>query len=288
MSAPTALVRAARPHQWTKNVLVLAPLLPAGQLLSWSAVAGAAVAFASFCLAASGIYLLNDVLDVEADRAHPVKRTRPIASGELSPRAAWIVAAVFLVAALVVATAARPELVLVVAVYEVIQIAYCFGIKHEPVLELASVASGFLLRALAGGVAAGIPLSQWFLMTAAFGSLFMAAGKRYAESRLGEREGVAVRRVVERYTPTYLRFVWTLSGTAVVVTYSLWAFEVGESSGSVWPVVSTIPFVLAILRFAVDVDAGAAEAPDRIVVRDRALLALGTIWVATLAAAVYT
>ncbi|MDP9389866.1 MAG: decaprenyl-phosphate phosphoribosyltransferase [Actinomycetota bacterium] len=288
MSAPTALVRAARPHQWTKNVLVLAPLLPAGQLLSWSAVAGAGIAFVSFCFAASGIYLLNDVLDVEADRAHPVKRRRPIASGELSPRAAWIVAALFLVGALVVALAARPELIVVIAVYELIQIAYCFGIKHEPVLELASVASGFLLRALAGGVAAGIPLSQWFLMTAAFGSLFMAAGKRYAESRLGEREGVSVRRVVERYTPTYLRFVWTLSGTAVVVTYSLWAFEVGESSASVWPVVSTIPFVLAILRFAVDVDAGAAEAPDQIVVHDRALLALGTIWIATLAAAVYT
>jgi decaprenyl-phosphate phosphoribosyltransferase len=288
VSSPVALGRAARPHQWTKNVLVLAPLLPAGQLLSWSAVAGAAIALVSFCFAASGIYLLNDVLDVEADRAHPVKRARPIASGELSIRTAALFALLFLVTALIVALAARPQLILVIAVYEVIQIAYCLGMKHEPVLELASVASGFLLRALAGGVAAGIPLSQWFLMTAAFGSLFMAAGKRYAESVLGERQGVPVRRVVKRYTPGYLRFVWTLSATAVVVTYSLWAFEVGEGRGSTWHVVSLIPFVLAILRFAVDVDAGVAEAPDRIVVRDRALLALGGFWVATLAAAVYT
>ena len=251
-------------------------------------MAGAAIAFVSFCFAASGIYILNDVLDVEADRAHPVKRGRPIASGELSPRTAAVSALLFILAALVVAMAARPQLLLVIAGYELIQIAYCFGLKHEPVLELGCVASGFLLRALAGGVAAGIPLSQWFLMTAGFGSLFMAAGKRYAESRLGEREGVAVRRVVERYTATYLRFVWTLSGTAVVVTYSLWVFEVGEGAGSPWHVVSLIPFVLAILRFAVDVDAGAAEAPDRIVVHDRTLLVLGGIWVATLMAAVYT
>jgi decaprenyl-phosphate phosphoribosyltransferase len=288
VSTLDAVGRVTRPHQWTKNVLVLAPLLPAGQLLSWSAVAGAAIAFAAFCVAASGIYVLNDVLDVEADRAHPVKRRRPIASGELAPDAATVLAVLLLGAALLVASAARPGLVIVIAVYETVQIAYCLGLKHEPVLELASVASGFLLRALAGGVATGIPLSQWFLMTAAFGSLFMAAGKRYAETRLGERTGSPVRRVVERYTASYLRFVWTMSGTAVVVTYSLWAFEVGEGTGSMWPVVSLIPFVLAILRFAVDVDAGVAEAPDRMVVRDRVLLLLGGIWVATLAAAVYT
>ncbi|SFP02218.1 decaprenyl-phosphate phosphoribosyltransferase [Geodermatophilus dictyosporus] len=288
MSPLAALGRTARPHQWTKNVLVLAPLLPGGQLLSWSAVAGAGIAFVSFCLAASGVYVLNDVLDAEADRAHPVKRGRPVASGDLSPRTAVASAVLFLVAALLMAVAARPELVLVVAVYEAIQVAYCLGMKHEPVLELASVASGFLLRALAGGVAGGIPLSQWFLMTAAFGSLFMAAGKRYAESRLGERTGMPVRRVVERYTSSYLRFVWTLSGTAVVVTYSLWAFEVGQRTNSTWPVASLVPFVLAILRFAIDVDAGVAEAPDRMVVRDRVLFLLGGVWVATLAAAVYT
>jgi decaprenyl-phosphate phosphoribosyltransferase len=288
VSSLVAVARVTRPHQWTKNVLVLAPLLPAGQLLSWSAVAGAAIAFAAFCVAASGIYVLNDVLDVDADRAHPVKRGRPIASGELSPDTATVLAVLLLGAALLVALAARPELVLVIAVYEAIQIAYCLGLKHEPVLELASVASGFLLRALAGGVATGIPLSQWFLMTAAFGSLFMAAGKRYAEIRLGERTGEPVRQVLQRYTASYLRFVWTMSGTAVVVTYSLWAFEVGEGADSTWPVVSLIPFVLAVLRFAVDVDAGVAEAPDRMVVRDRILLLLGGIWVTTLAAAVYT
>lgn len=287
MSSASALVHSARPRQWTKNVLVLAPLLPAGQQLSWLAVVGAAIAFVSFCFAASGIYLLNDILDAETDRTHPVKRHRPIASGELSPRAAGLAAALLLVCALLVATASRTQLVAVVAAYVLIQVAYCAGMKHEPVLELASVASGFLLRALAGGVAGGIPLSQWFLMTAAFGSLFIAAGKRYAEIRLGEDAGVPVRRVVLRYTPTYLRFVWTLSATVTVATYSLWAFEVGADASSPWHVISVIPFVLAVLRFAVDIDAGTAEAPDEMVVGDPALLALGGVWLLTLAAAVY-
>lgn len=288
MSPTTALVRASRPRQWTKNVLVFAPLVPAGELLGWSALVGAAIAFVSFCLAASGIYLLNDSIDADTDRTHPVKRHRPIASGELSPRAAVLASALLVLAAVVVATTAGLQLVLVIAGYAGIQAAYCLGMKHEPVLELASVASGFLLRALAGGVAAGIPLSQWFLMTAAFGSLFMAAGKRYAECRLGEDTGVPVRRVVQQYTATYLRFVWTLSATATVVTYSLWAFEVGAGNGTTWHVVSVIPFVLAVLRFAVDVDAGTAEAPDDIVLRDRALLGLGGVWLLTLVAAAYS
>jgi decaprenyl-phosphate phosphoribosyltransferase len=282
-----ALVRAARPRQWTKNLLVLAPLLPAGELLSWSAVVAAGVAFVSFCFAASGVYLLNDILDADADRKHPIKQHRPIASGQLSARAAGLAAALLVLCALGVAAAANGRLVAVVAGYVLIQVAYCAGMKHEPVLELASVASGFLLRALAGGVAAGIPLSQWFLMTAAFGSLFMAAGKRYAESRLGEATGVPVRRVVQRYTPTYLRFVWTLSATATVATYSLWAFEVGDGADSAWHTISVIPFVLAVLRFAVDVDAATAEAPDEIVLRDPALLALGGLWLLTLTGAVY-
>ena len=111
------------------------------------------------------------------------------------------------------------------AIYIAIQLAYCFGLKHQAVLDICIVSSGFLIRAIAGGVAADIPLSQWFLLIMAFGSLFMAAGKRYAELQLAERTGAKIRKSLESYTSTYLRFVWTLSATAVVVCYGLWAFE---------------------------------------------------------------
>jgi decaprenyl-phosphate phosphoribosyltransferase len=282
-----ALVRAARPKQWTKNVLVLAPLLPAGPQIFRADLLGVVLALAAFCLVSSGVYLINDARDVEADRAHPVKRHRPIASGLVSVPAALSVAAVLVALALGLAAVQGTALLVVIATYFAIQLLYCLGLKHEPVIELACVASGFLLRALAGGVAAGIPLSQWFLLTTAFGSLFMATGKRYGEARMGERTGGKVRLVVERYTTTYLRFVWTLAATVVLVTYALWSFEVGAASASVWPQVSLVPFGLAILRFAVDVDAGTAEEPEEIVVHDRVLLGLGLTWCVTLALAVY-
>jgi len=283
----TGLVRAMRPRQWTKNVLVLAPLLPAGDALADADLLGVLVTLVSFCLMSSGVYLVNDARDVEADREHPVKRFRPIAAGDLSARTAVVAAVLLFVVSLGLALAVDRDVLAVMAVYLGIQMAYCFGMKHEPVLELAAVASGFLLRALAGGLAAGLELSQWFLLTTAFGSLFMAAGKRYGEARMGELTGATVRRVVQRYTQAYLRFVWTAAATIVIMTYSLWSFEVSQAEGSLVSVISVVPFVLAIFRFAVDVDAGTAEEPDEIVLHDRVLLVLGVLWAVSLAAAVY-
>ena len=172
------------------------------------------------------------------------------------------------------------------AIYLVIQLAYCYGLKHQAVLDICIVSSGFLIRAIAGGVAASIPLSQWFLLVMAFGSLFMAAGKRYAELQLAERTGARIRKSLESYTSTYLRFVWTLSATAVVVCYGLWAFERDGNSGS-WFVVSMIPFTIAILRYAVDVDGGLAGEPEEIALRDRVLQLLAVAWIGTVGAAVF-
>jgi decaprenyl-phosphate phosphoribosyltransferase len=286
-SSARGLVKAGRPRQWTKNVLVLAPLLPAGAALRDADLWGAVIAFAAFCLISSSVYLINDSRDVEADRAHPVKQFRPIAAGVVGVRTALVTAVVLAVVALALSALAGWALVTTIAVYFVIQMAYCFGLKHEPVLELACVASGFLLRALAGGVATHLPLSQWFLLTTAFGSLYMAAGKRYGEARMGERTGNTVRRVVMKYTPTYLRFVWTLAATAVVLTYALWSFQVSHATASEWSVISLVPFALAILRFGIDVDAGTAEEPDEIVRHDKVLLSLGLLWALTLGIAVY-
>ena len=181
-------------------------------------------------MAASCIYLVNDARDVEADRAHPTKRFRPIAAGVVPESLAYGLAVVLGVASLASPGWSRQNLAVVMAVYIGIQLAYCFGLKHQAVLDICIVSSGFLIRAIAGGVAADIPLSQWFLLVMAFGSLFMAAGKRYAELQLAERTGAKIRKSLESYTSTYLRFVWTLSATAVVVCYGLWAFERDDSA----------------------------------------------------------
>ena len=289
-SAPVApgLLATMRPRQWVKNLLVLAPLLPAARSVDAGALEGAAIAFAMFCAIASAVYLVNDVCDREADREHPVKRNRPIASGVVSSPLALSTAALLLVVALALAASRGPALVLVLVGYVTVQVAYCLGLKHEPVLELASVTSGFLLRAVAGGIAAGIPLSHWFVLSAGFGSLFVAAGKRYGEALRGERTGQPVRQVVARYTASYLRFVWTLAATVVVATYAQWAFEVRADTGSAWSLVSTVPFVLAVLSYAVVVDEGGGEEPETVVLGHPTLLTLGAVWCVTLVLAVST
>ncbi len=283
------VVRTMRPKQWVKNVLVLAAPFVAGDLLTPGNAAHLAVAFVAFSLAASGIYLVNDANDVEADRAHPTKRNRPIAAGIVPVKVAVAVAAVLLVASLALSLLASTQLLIVLAVYVVVQLAYCFWLKHQPVLDICIVASGFLLRAIAGGAATGIPLSQWFLLTAGFGSLFMVAGKRYAEMMLAERTGAKIRKSLEAYSASYLRFVWALSATVLTVTYCLWAFEIRAAHhSSVWSVISIVPFVVAVLRYAVDVDSGNGGAPDELALADRVLQVLAVAWIGTLTFAVYS
>lgn len=287
MSVATGLIRAARPRQWVKNVLVLAAPIAAGVIAQPDVLAACAVAFGSFSLAASGVYLVNDARDVDADRAHPTKRRRPIAAGVVGVGVAYAVAVVLLAAALGLSLLASPLLLAVIAVYEAVQLAYCLGLKHQPVLDICIVASGFLLRGIAGGVAVGIELSQWFLLVAAFGSLFMVSGKRYAELRLVEGTGTEIRRSLLGYTPSYLRFVWTLSATAVVLAYSLWAFELKANGNGTWAMISVVPFTVAVLRYAVDVDGGLAGEPEDIALADRVLQLLAGAWLVSVAISVY-
>ncbi|MBY6363997.1 decaprenyl-phosphate phosphoribosyltransferase [Rhodococcoides corynebacterioides] len=281
------IVKAVRPRQWVKNVLVLAAPLAAGSVTEGSVLVPVALAFVVFCMAASGIYLVNDAMDVEADRAHPTKRFRPIAAGVLPVQLAYAMAVVLLGGAIALSFLANWNLAVVMAVYIGVQLAYCFGLKHQAVLDICIVSSGFLLRAIAGGVAADIPLSQWFLLIMAFGSLFMAAGKRYAELQLAERTGAKIRRSLENYTTTYLRFVWTLSATAVVICYGLWAFDQDAKNDSTLFAISMVPFTVAILRYAVDVDGGEAGEPEEIALGDRVLQLLAIAWIGVVGVAVY-
>jgi decaprenyl-phosphate phosphoribosyltransferase len=287
MSAVTSAVVATRPRQWAKNVLVLAAPLAAGRLFEPDVLVPTLLAAVAFCLAAGAIYLLNDVRDAEEDRRHPVKQLRPVAAGQLGARPALLLATILGVTALVLGFAIRLELGITLVAYGVLQIAYSYGFKHQPVLDLACVAAGFLLRAVAGGAATGIPLSQWFLLVASFGSLFMVSGKRYSEMR-GVGAVAGTRRSLEGYTESYLRFVWALSTALTVTSYSLWAFEINPPGEHVpWPPISIAPFVLGILRYAVHIDAGEAGEPEDIVLHDRVLQGLGLVWLAVVCAGVF-
>ena len=283
-----AAVRAMRPRQWVKNVLVLAAPIAAGVLFRADVLLSTLWAFLAFCLVSASVYLINDVRDVEADRAHPKKRLRPIAAGELTVRTALLLAVVCLAGSLAIGWFVEPLLLVTLAVYWVLQVGYSLFFKHQPITDLAIVSSGFLLRATAGGVASDIPLSQWFLLVASFGSLFMVAGKRYSEMvQLGPEAGT--RASLERYTPTYLRFIWAVSCALVVMSYSLWAFEQRGPQlwGIAWPAISIAPFTLALFRYALEIDVGAAGEPEDVVLSDRVLQVLAVLWIVPVALAVF-
>ncbi len=283
-----APIRALRPRQWVKNLLVVLAPLAAGWLLRPTVLAGVALAFVAFCLVSSAVYLLNDIRDVDEDRQHPRKRFRPIAAGELAVPVAAGMAAVLGAAGLALGYWVAPALGLTLVVYVVIQVLYSTVLKHLPVIDLAVVSSGFLLRAIAGGVAVAVPLSQWFLLVASFGSLFMVAGKRYSEL-VSVGVGAGTRRSLDRYSQSYLRFVWILAAVLVVASYSLWAFEnrADPLLGVPWTAISIAPFTLGMLQYALEVDAGQAGEPEDVVLHDHVLQGLGVIWLITISIAVF-
>ncbi len=274
------LLTAMRPKQWIKNLLVVAVPLAAGQLLNPEIMARTALAFVAMCAAASAVYLTNDILDREADRNHPKKQYRPIAAGTVSvPTAATTAGILALVAVCVPALLGSAALSLLILVYLVLQATYVFWAKHQPVLDLACVASGFVLRAVAGGVAAELSISVWFLTVTAAAAMFVVSGKRYSELVTHGHES-GTRQGLKEYSEGYLRFVWGVSVGIAVVFYGLWAAELGDGGSAMWARLSVIPFVLLLLRYARDVDAGTAEAPEDLVWGDRVLQALGVLWAA--------
>jgi decaprenyl-phosphate phosphoribosyltransferase len=285
---PRALLVSARPKQWTKNVLVVAAPAAAGVLDQWWAVRDTLVAFAAFCLAASGTYLLNDALDVEADRLHARKRHRPVAAGEVSVPLARVVGAVLAAGGVALAVVASPRLAVVVALYLVFTTTYTMWLKHVAVLDLGMVAAGFVLRLIGGAVAVDVPISVWFIIVGSFGSLFMVAGKRHAEHLdLGAGRGEH-RATLEEYSVGYLGYVRAVASGVAMVGYVLWAFEAHRGRpGVIWFELSIAPFVLAILRYALIVERGEAGAPEEVVLRDRPLQVLGVLWAALLAVGLY-
>lgn len=283
-----ALLRLARPKQWLKNVLVFAAPAAAGVLTEVDALADTLLAFACFCLAASGTYYLNDALDVDADRAHPTKRHRPVASGVVPVRLAKVLGVALLLTPIGLSFLATWHLAVVLAGYVVLTVAYSLWLKNEAVIDLAAVAAGFVLRTIAGGVAIGVPISQWFIIVAGAGSLFMVTGKRHAELlELGD--GATTHRpALAHYSHAYLNYVRGVASAVAILAYCLWAFEKAAGSGrEVWYELSMVPFVLGILRYALLLEQGKGGAPEELVLADRLLQIIGVVWAASFVWAVH-
>jgi decaprenyl-phosphate phosphoribosyltransferase len=284
------LVREARPRQWVKNVLVFAAPGAAGVLDDWGALWRTVVAFVAFCLVSSGTYFWNDVLDVAADRLHPTKRYRPIASGAVPLQLGRAVGTALLVVGISLgATTGYWKTVAVLAIYVVLTLSYSAWLKHIAVVDLIAVASGFVLRAMAGAAAANVPMSTWFVLCTTFGSLFIVAGKRYAELReLGE-EAASTRATLEAYSLSYLRLVLSITVGATIVAYCIWAFDTAELAGSDFPFyeLSIVPMLLALLRYLLILEQGHGGAPEEVFLADRSLQLFGVLWLVTFGIGVY-
>jgi len=286
------VVRLARPKQWAKNILVFVAPGAAGVLTHPTALLHALGAFGIFCAAASATYFVNDTIDAETDRQHPRKQLRPVAAGRVSPGVAVTGALVLFAAALVSAAfLAGWPLVVVAASYGIITVGYSLWLKRQPVIELTAVASGFVLRAIAGGVATRVPLSSWFLVVTSFAALFIVIGKRTGEHRtLGDDRGLH-RIALEQYSQPFLRSALTLSAAGAVTTYCLWAFEKGglaqHGGHLVWIELSVAPVITGVLYVLRLLDAGRGGAPSELAWEDRTLQVLALVWAVLVGIGIY-
>jgi decaprenyl-phosphate phosphoribosyltransferase len=252
--SPRALIRTLRPHQWVKNVFVAAALVFAHRLTHVPSLARTAAAVLAFCLLSGAVYAFNDVRDVEADRQHPTKKHRPIASGALSERAALIAAGVLAVVALGGCLVLSPRLAVIAAVYLVQNVFYSIKLKQVAFVDVALITSGFLLRVLAGAAAIGVPASRWLLLCTALLALFLGLGKRAHELSWAERSGKAThatRAALAGYSIPVVRVLMAV--LAILTCASYVAYTIAPHTVEAFgtdKLVYSAPFVaLGVLRF---------------------------------------
>jgi decaprenyl-phosphate phosphoribosyltransferase len=270
-----AVIRACRPRQWLKNVIVVLAPAAAGALTRPGVMVQTCGALIAFCMLSSATYLVNDVRDRERDRRHPSKRLRPIAAGELSPGRAVRIAAVLATGGVCLSVAVRPALGAVAGCYLALTLSYTLVWRQFVVADIAIVAAAFLVRAAAGGVAADVRLSATFLVVTSACALFLVTGKRYAELR---ERGVraSTRETLRRYSPLALRRVLVAAATLACLAYGRWALT--RSGPEPWIGLSLVPFALWLGRYAMVLESGAGEAPEEVILRDPGLLLFGALW----------
>lgn len=284
------VLRALRPKQWIKNVLVFAAPLAAGIFDDGEYIERTLIAFVCFCAASSATYLVNDSLDIASDRRHPVKRNRPIAAGIVPLPLAWTLAVVLLVGSVAGSFALRRDFGFTIVAYLVNTTLYTLWLKRQPILDLVSVAAGFVLRAIGGATATGLPISEWFFIVTSFGALFMVSGKRAGErAELGD-DAASIRPVLGAYTPEFTVYLRAVFSAGTLLTYCLWAFASAQESPNAATLfeLSIVPFAIAILRYALLLQQGHGAEPENLVLSDRVLLAAGAVWAIIYACAIYT
>lgn len=276
------LLRLLRPAQWVKNVFVLAPVVFGFRLFDPAALGRSLLAALAFCLASGGVYVLNDLMDRESDRNHPLKRDRPLASGAVPVPAALVLLGACAAGGLGAAWALSPRCAGILSAYLALNLAYSLRLKHLAVLDIFCVALGFLLRVLMGGAASAVPVSQWILVMTFLTALFLGLAKRRDDVLLA-RNGAAVRRAVDGYNLRFVETAMTVCAAVLLVAYLMYALSpaVGARLGTRRVYLTFLFVILGVLRyFQVTLVFEESGSPTRVLFRDRFLQAALLGWLA--------
>ncbi|SDS74280.1 4-hydroxybenzoate polyprenyltransferase [Paenibacillaceae bacterium GAS479] len=265
-----ALIEQLRPKQWTKNILVFAALIFSLQVATLEAVLQTVIGFFLFSFTSSCVYILNDFLDLDADRAHPTKRFRPMASGALSPSIALPFGVLLLLSSLGMGFYLNVPFGLLLCTYFIMNVAYCLVLKHVVIVDVMTIAAGFVFRAIGGGLVIGVPLTPWFLVCTMLLSLFLAISKRLHEFKQAEKHGLTPRKVLQFYNAELLGQMSSIVTTATIISYALFTFSSGNTIQLMW----TIPFVLyGIFRYLYLIHVeGKGGSPDKLLFEDKPIL----------------
>lgn len=274
-----------RPKHWIKNLVIFAPLIFARELFAGDQVVAAARAFLAFCLTASAVYIINDIADAEADRAHPLKRNRPIASGRMSVRSALIVLGAVIALCVPLCIGMRGRFILLLAVYFAMNIAYTFRLKNVMLLDVFVIAAGFMLRVLAGAYAIGVEVSSWIVLCSMFISLFLGSAKRRGELvNFRESGAEAPRRVLKLYSVEFLEQMLTIAAAGAVISYALYtvAPRTVEVFGTDELIYTTVFVMYGVFRYLFLIRTGEkAENPTLLLTTDRPIIVNGILWILT-------
>ena len=287
------IIKVARPTHWLKNIFVILPVFFGGAILNTTQAISAALTFMSFSLAASAIYCLNDIIDVDADRAHNVKRHRPIASGAITIPQAYGMMTISLLASIVLMLLlpeGQANTITVIITYFLLNVAYCLKLKEYAIIDVCIVASGFVLRILAGGFATGVHLSKWIVLMTFLLTLFLAFAKRRDDVLKMNETGRAPRKNTSRYNLTFINQAITITGTVMLVCYIMYTVspEIIAQFGTDKLYLTSILVILALLRYlqiaVVDEKSGD---PVKVVLSDRATQFILMAWVLSFLVLIY-
>jgi 4-hydroxybenzoate polyprenyltransferase len=285
------LLVSLRPEQWTKNLLVLAGVVFGGRLLEAPAVASAVSAFGVFCALSGAVYLFNDVADREADRNHPLKRERPVASGQLLVGTAVAAGTVLGVGGVAMSFIIGPQFGLIAATYLAALLLYSAALKHVVILDVLIIAAGFVLRAVAGAVAVNVPIGHWLLICTTLLALFLALSKRRHELTLLAEGATDHRRILEEYSPYLLDQMIGVVTSSTLIAYIVYATSADTAARlGTGKLGLTIPFVLyGIFRYLYLVhQKRGGGSPTAMLLTDRPLLGCVALWAASVIALLYT